>query len=130
QLRERLLAQLSAAKTKDARDDALEKINSVITAPITLQVPGVDMNISESRAATLSRFTGMDRETVQGITPALLSVMMALVELFFPFLGFSRWPMRPEPSIPSGIERSTAKESADIWRHSPFPRRATASEAL
>lgn len=45
-----------------------------------------------ARASWLSKKLGWDRETIEGVTPALAPILMQIVEVFFSLMGFASWP--------------------------------------
>jgi hypothetical protein len=45
-----------------------------------------------ARASWLSKRLGWDRETVEGITPTVLPILVQIVEVSFSLMGFASWP--------------------------------------
>jgi hypothetical protein len=80
-------------RTKDPAEKAriekqLEKLRAEtpeLTAPMADPKAG-------ARASWLSKRLGWDRETIEGITPTVLPILVQIVEVFFSLMGFASWP--------------------------------------
>ena len=47
-----------------------------------------------ARASWLSQRLGWDKETIEGITPTVLPILVQIVEVFFSMMGFASWPAK------------------------------------
>jgi Homeodomain-like domain len=54
----------------------------------------MEAGVVGARASWLSRRWGWDKETIEGVTPMAVPVLMQMVELVFSFLGLSAWPRK------------------------------------
>ncbi len=110
EMRENLWRTYLAAKTEKAKEEALANIKAVTEKPVELRAAGIEVSAVSERTALLAKWFGWDRETAQGITPAIGPILAAIVEIFFPLMGFAQWP------------KSDAK---DWWKERPPKRRST-----
>jgi hypothetical protein len=69
-----------------------------------------------ARASWLSRHSGWDKETIEGVTPMAIPVLMQMVELVFSFLGFSAWPRKQPTGLPVEFNRIQREFSMDDAR--------------
>ena len=68
----------------------LEKLRAEtpeLTAPMAAPKAG-------ARASWLSKRLGWDKETIEGITPTVLPILVQIVEVFFSLMGFASWPTK------------------------------------
>lgn len=141
-LHESLLNKYRTGRTKEERDDAMAKIEALGNRPVALEISDAIV-VTDARSDTLKKLFGTDRDTVQSIAPLGAALLMVLVELLCPFLGFSGWPtsvsseeqeppknprfgsLRPKPPLAafedlkklmeSGAEIPNQKWLADRW---------------
>jgi len=113
-LRESYRKKYDTARTKEERDDAGAKLEALTNRPIELQATGPNVDLG-TRSNLLSRWLGVDRDTILGVAPASIALAIVLMELFLPFVGFSGWPTSRPPaggSSASSEERKPTKIKA------------------
>ena len=131
EMRDNLWRTYTTAKTEKAKSDAMADIQALTGKPVELKAAGIEVATNSERALLLAKWLGWDKETAQGITPSIGPILAAIVEIFFPLLGFAQWPKneardwwKDRPPRPLGrseipaIERKFTKDEArsDVLR--------------
>ncbi len=103
--------------TKDPKEQARLKTElvEVRSATIELTAPGLDATPSMgARASWVAKRLGWDKETVEGITPLTVPILMQIVELFFSLLGFGLWPQpsNGNSGVFTSVQRKFTKAQA------------------
>jgi hypothetical protein len=108
-------------KTKDPAEKEriekqLDKLRSQmleLTAPVTPPKVG-------ARASWLSKRMGWDKETIEGITPTVLPILVQIVEVFFSLMGFASWPAKSpgetsgnQPRLPATVRQLSRTEAEE-----------------
>jgi hypothetical protein len=117
-------------RTKDPAEKAriekqLEKLRAEmpeLTAPMADPKAG-------ARALWLSKRLGWDRETIEGITPTVLPILVQIVEVFFSLMGFASWPAR-SPAETSGNQQRLPATVRQLSRTEAEEARKTAQADL
>ncbi len=89
---DKLLRALTATKDPIEKKRLEEQLKEVQQRPLAFIAPMDGGPSVGARASWLSKVVGWSKETVEGITPNVVPIVMAAVELFFSFAGFSQWP--------------------------------------
>src|SRR5215471_4656517 len=84
-------------RTKDPAEKArierqLEKLRAE-TPELTAPMADPKATVG-ARASWLSKRLGWDKETIEGITPTVLPILVQIVEVFFSLMGFASWPSK------------------------------------
>jgi len=82
-------------KTKDpAEKERIEKqLDKLRSQMLELTAPVAPPKVG-ARASWLSKRMGWDKETIEGITPTVLPILVQIVEVFFSLMGFASWPAK------------------------------------
>ncbi len=120
------------------------RIEEMRKEPLALTAPLAVGDATNARSNWLSKRMGWDRDAIQGVTPVAVPVLMAIVEITFPWLGFmgrlapperggktSKSPLNPrqfskdearndvKARLASGKGFLSNKEAAEAWGQSP-----------
>ncbi len=103
---------------KDPKEQARIKteLAEIRGVPLALIAPSFDSaSTIGARSSWVAKRMGWDRETVEGITPLMVPVLMQVVELFFSLLGFGLWPAKysADPRGSNWINRRFTKLEAE-----------------
>jgi hypothetical protein len=117
-------------RTKDPAEKArierqLEKLRSETperTAPMADPKAG-------ARASWLSKRLGWDKETIEGITPTVLPILVQIVEVFFSLMGFASWPAKA-PAEANGNQQRLPATVRQLSRTEAEEARKTAQADL
>ena len=122
-----LWKQLKAEKNPAEKQRIEEKIEQLASKPVALSAAPVDSSAIDNRSSWLSRKTGIDRDLLQAIAPTGGAILMAAVELFFPWLGagkapapapnegglWGRWRRRHDGKLSANSRQFTKAEARD-----------------
>jgi len=106
ELREMAMRTYLQAKSKEGKEQSLADIERITGKPLALVAPSVEIAVADARAAMAQKVLGWDKDSVHGLSVALVVLMAALLEVGGPWVGFTLWPARqPErlPSTPCGV---------------------------
>jgi hypothetical protein len=92
------------------------RIEEMRKEPISLTAPLAVGDATNARSNWLSKRLGWDRDAIQGVTPIVVPLFMAIIEITFPWLGFMGRRVPPErggkPSKSPANPRQFNKEEA------------------
>jgi hypothetical protein len=111
---DKLLKAITTTKDPAEKKRLEEQLEHLQTRPLALIAPSFAGPSVGARASWLSKLLGWSMETVEGITPNVVPVVMAAVELFFSLAGFSQWPkaQNENPSLSNLIKPKYQREDA------------------
>ena len=99
---------------KDPKEQARIKteLAEIRGSPLALTAPSFDSaSAIGARSSWVAKRMGWDKDTVEGITPLMVPILMQIVELFFSLLGFGLWPQQKQPRFPETFLKLSRAEA-------------------
>jgi len=96
ELREMAMRTYLQAKSKEGKEQSLADIERITGKPLALVAPSVEIAVADARAALAQKVLGWDKDSVHGLSVALVALVAAFIEVGGPWVGFTLWPLRQQ----------------------------------
>ena len=93
ELREMAMRTYLQAKSKEGKEQSLADIERITGKPLALVAPSVEIAVADARAAMAQKVLGWDKDSVHGLSVALVALVAAFIEAGGPWAG---WPSRQQ----------------------------------
>jgi len=90
--RRMLMTTYVAAKSEQAKTLAMGELKGITDRPVALVAPSVEIAVADARTELAQKVLGWDRTVINGASVLGIPIVMALIELTFPLIGFKLWP--------------------------------------
>jgi hypothetical protein len=109
------------AKTKEAQERAKLDLEGAVGKPIALVAPSIEVAVADARAELARRLFGWDKSLLDDASVLGIPIVMALIELTFPLIGFRLYPRAidhptyrpPRPSIAETVRQLSKAEARE-----------------
>jgi len=117
ELREMAMRTYLQAKSKEGKEQSLADIERITGKPLSLVAPSVEIAVADARAAMAQKLLGWDKDSVHGLSVALVALVAAFIEVGGPWAGFILWPSRQQGHHSKGSQnRPYAQRLSETFR--------------